>query len=76
MNKPLPEYPSIDPKSFHIPQHWSPEQALAVWEFLQELSSFIWDQYERQFLNLIQPDLYPEPPDELDPLDPDDEIPF
>lgn len=29
-----------------IPQHWSPELALAVFEFLNELSDAIWDTYE------------------------------
>ena len=61
-----------------IPDYWSPEQALAVYEFLDDLRERIWDQYREQIQeqyridcgggedNDAQPDLF-----ELD-----DEIPF
>ena len=28
-----------------IPEHWSPEQALAVYEFLQALADQLWQRY-------------------------------
>lgn len=76
MNKPPPDSPSVDSNSLHIPQHWSPEQALAVFEFLEELSSLLWDQYDQQLIKLLQPELDQEPSNQLDPFDPNDEIPF
>ena len=32
----------------HIPDYWSPEQALAVYEFLDELRERVWDLYGEQ----------------------------
>ena len=29
----------------HIPDYWSPQQALAVYEFLDELRERVWDRY-------------------------------
>lgn len=59
-----------------IPQHWSPEQALAVYDFLYELSQCIWDRYETQLLELMQLELYGNDSPQLDLFDPDDTIPF
>jgi hypothetical protein len=63
----------------YIPDYWTPEQALAVFEFLDALRERVWDQYREQIQeqyridycsggedNDAQPDLF-----ELD-----DEIPF
>ncbi len=36
-----------------LPRHWSPEQALAVYEFLQVLSEQLWGQYRPAFLELL-----------------------
>jgi hypothetical protein len=36
-----------------LPQHWSPEQAIAVYEFLQQLSEQLWDQYRADFIGLL-----------------------
>ncbi len=76
MNKSTPEYPPIDLKTFHIPKHWSPEQALAVFEFLEELASLVWDQYQHPLIQLLQPELEPEPSNQLDLFDFNDDIPF
>jgi hypothetical protein len=32
----------------YIPDYWSPEQALAVYEFLDELCDRVWDRYREQ----------------------------
>lgn len=38
-----------------IPTHWSPEQALAVCEYLQQLSAQIWAAYRVPIIDLIGP---------------------
>ena len=39
-----------------IPQHWSAEQALAVWELLDELTTRVWNRYELPLIELIRAD--------------------
>lgn len=36
-----------------LPRHWSPEQAMAVYEFLQLLSEQLWHQYYAEFVDLL-----------------------
>ena len=62
--------------TLQIPQHWSPEQALAVYDFLNELAQGIWDRYEMQLLELIRPELDERDISQLDLFDPNDNIPF
>jgi hypothetical protein len=38
---------------FGIPAYWTPEQALAVVELLDELREMIWSHYDMQLLDLI-----------------------
>ena len=59
-----------------VPHHWSPEQALAVWEFLDEVTRRVWDCYELQLVELIRADLDQDDDSQLDLFDPDDTIPF
>jgi hypothetical protein len=59
-----------------IPEHWSAEQALAVWEFLEEVAGLVWERYERPLIELIRPDLDHEDGPPLDFCDLDDDIPF
>ncbi len=59
-----------------IPDYWSPQQALAIYELLADLQDRIWDRYELQLLALLRPDL-----EGLDDVQPDlfdfnDDIPF
>ena len=42
---------------FNIPNHWSPRQALAVYDFLSDLQQQIWDRYEQPLVDLIVADL-------------------
>ena len=58
-----------------IPDDWSAEQALAVYEFLFELQQLIWDRYELQLYELLRPDLDEKDSDQLD-LFFNDDIPF
>ena len=62
--------------TLQLPQHWSPEQALAVYDLLNELAQSIWDRYELQLLELIRPQLDEHDASQLDLFDPDDSIPF
>ena len=59
-----------------IPDYWSAEQALAVYEFLGELQERIWNRYELQLHELLRSDLDLPDTDQLDLLELDDEIPF
>ena len=61
-----------------IPDHWSPEQALAVWELLDAVTRRVWERYEVQLVELIETDLDLDQGDDpqLDLFDPDDTIPF
>ena len=36
-----------------LPLHWSPEQALAVYEYLQQLSEQLWFEYHAEFIELL-----------------------
>lgn len=72
-----------------IPRHWSPEQALAVCEYLQQLSEQIWAYYRLPLIDLIgplaeqtlRPTAPPSRPEQIDlfeseQADFDDELPF
>jgi len=58
-----------------IPQHWSGEQAMAVWEFLDEVARCVWDRYELQLVELIKAELDQDHVGQLDLFDPNDELP-
>ena len=38
---------------FNIPDDWSPEQALAIYELLDALKERVWRRYELQLIELI-----------------------
>ena len=59
----------------NIPDYWSAEQALAVYEFLLELQEQIWDRYELQLYELLRPDLEESDTNQLD-LFFNDDLPF
>ncbi len=63
--------------TFDIPEHWSAEQALEVYELLSDIQECIWNYYEIPMLELIRPELFGKP---LEPPEPDeafdDNIPF
>ena len=59
-----------------IPDYWSPQQALAIYELLGDLQLRVWDRYELQLLELLRPDLEGEDDDQPDLFDPNDQIPF
>ena len=54
-----------------IPRHWSPEQALAVFECLHALRSTLWEAYGPQVQQAWRDQLVPDgPPPEFDPDEP------
>ena len=59
-----------------IPQEWSTDQALAVWEFLDELTRRVWERYEIQLVERFQAELEEDNPAQLDLFDTDDPIEF
>ena len=64
------------PVTLHLPENWTAQQALDVYELLHELATGIWDQYETPIIELI-PDRPRDPdPAQLDLLDFDDKLPF
>lgn len=61
---------------FDIPDDWSPEQALAVYELLDALRERVWDRYQLQLIELLAPDAEQVDTSQLDLFDLNDEIPF
>jgi hypothetical protein len=47
---------------FEIPDYWTPEQALAVYELLDGLRDFIVSRYERQIMDALREECTPSPP--------------
>ena len=60
---------------FLLPAHWSPEQALAVFELLDDLREQIWHHYQLQLLELLHEQRLP-PEDCANLSLPFDEPPF
>lgn len=54
-----------------IPMHWTPEQALAVFECLQLLRQALWEAYGPEVQQAWREQLMPDgPPPEFDPDEP------
>jgi len=63
--------PPTSPAASLIPQHWTPEQALAVCECLQLLRQALWDAYGPQVQQAWREQLVPDgPAPEFDPDEP------
>jgi hypothetical protein len=59
-----------------IPDYWSAEQALAIYEFLDQLLQDIWARYGPQIQEQLQADLVQEATPQLDLFDPNDPTDF
>lgn len=63
-----------------IPNHWSPHQALAILDFLEELHRAIWEAYQEPLLDILVNHTTDEPPDDTtlnhEFTDDTDDIPF
>jgi hypothetical protein len=55
-----------------IPAYWTPEQAQAVIELLDDLRERIWAHYQLQLIDLYREQRF----DGIDPPDTDDDQPF
>ena len=62
--------------TLQLPDHWTPEQALAVYELLTDLADALWNRYEIPLFQLLAPELDQNDDSQLDLFDFDDPIPF
>jgi len=69
-----PSTHSLLTMSFAVPAYWTPEQALAVVELLDDLRELIWDHYGPQLLDEIRDDQQPRRSDQSG--SPPDDPPF
>ncbi len=46
--------------TLRLPDHWTPEQALAVYELLKELADTIWDRYQLVLIEQLRGELVDE----------------
>ena len=62
--------------TLQLPDHWTPEQALAVYELLKELADTIWDRYELVLIEQLRGDLDEDDSAQLALFDFDDPLNF
>lgn len=61
---------------FDIPAYWTPEEALAVYDLLNELRDAILNHYGEPLFELIREQYVPSNAPEAPPIPFDDDIPF
>jgi len=59
-----------------LPTDWTPEQALAVYDWLTEISATIWRRYEMPMCDLLEAEPERHDPAQQDLFGFDDPIPF
>lgn len=59
-----------------IPDHWSAQEALAVYELLNHIAEQIWERYGHQIIELLRPELDRDDDEQLDLFDFNDDIPY
>jgi len=59
-----------------IPEHWDAEQALAVFDFLDQLCALIWTRYQERIIDHLGLPSDTAHPRQLDLFDPNDDLPF
>jgi hypothetical protein len=64
------------PFTLHLPDYWTPQQALAVYDLLNDLAEAVWNRYEIPLIELLKSELDPDNSSQHDPADFDDPIPF
>lgn len=71
MSERLSSAPPSSAAAALIPRHWTPEQALAVFECLTALRQALWEAYGPQVRQAWRDQLVPDgPPPEFDPDEP------
>lgn len=68
--------PRRAPFTLEIPDYWTPEQALAVFELLKDVTDAIWNRYELTLIETLADELYQDDTSQLDLFDFDDSVPF
>lgn len=68
--------PPRAPFTHEIPDYWTPEQALAVFELLKDLMDSVWNRYELTLIEMLAGELYQDDTSQLDLFDFDDSVPF
>lgn len=61
---------------FEIPNHWSAQEALAVYQLLNDIAEQIWERYDHQIIELLRPELDRDDDEQLDLFDFNDDIPY
>ncbi len=64
------------PFSVQVPDGWTPEQALAVYEMLHELAEAIWDRYQMPLIERLAPPCHDKDPAQQELFDFDDPLSF
>ena len=59
-----------------LPDYWTPAEALAVYELLNDLAEAIWNRYEVELIEHLRNDRVYGDTSQLDLFDFDDPIPF
>lgn len=59
---------------FNIPQYWTPEQAMAVFELLDDLREKIWHHYDIKLLELYQKEYGAPPEPTMINIDPEEQL--
>jgi len=65
----------IPSPSFELPQDLPPETALALFELLSGLTDALWQQYQRELVELLMEDINAHPASQLS-FDFNDDLPF
>jgi hypothetical protein len=75
-NAPEPPPAHLRPVTVEIPVTWTPEQALAVFELLDDLRERIWELYNIQLQDLLREQQQSPSHDSHDTLPPTQSAPF
>ena len=62
--------------TLQLPDDWTPEQALAVYELLNDLAEAIWNRYDRVLIDYLAGDRDQGDGSQPDLFDFDDPVPF
>lgn len=62
--------------TLNLPDDWTPEQALAVYELLTELAEIVWNHYEVPLIELLSPEINEDDASQPELFDFDDQLPF
>jgi hypothetical protein len=62
--------------TLQLPDHWTPEQALAVYELLTDLANAIWNRYELTLIEQLRSECDDGNTSQPDLFDFDDPLPF